>query len=53
MKYIGIAQDRLSDDDQHKTRACNTWEEAHRRAEKLCKKYYTADRGYVSVETVA
>lgn len=49
--YQGIVRDRMSDR-VNKTRVYNNYYAAHAAAEKLCKKYYTGERGSIDVETI-
>ena len=51
-KYEGYAIDRFSSLPTRKTRKYSTEFEAHKAAEKLCKKYFSGDRGMVKVECV-
>lgn len=49
-KYIGYAVDRMGTLTTRKTRRYDTWAEAQKAAEKLCKKCFSGDRGSISVE---
>lgn len=51
IKYIGYAVDRFGALKAHKTRRYSNDYEAHKAAEKLCKKYFGA-RGMVRVESI-
>lgn len=51
MKYQGYAIDRFSALETRKTKFYATEYEAHKAAEKLCKKYFSGDRGMVRVES--
>jgi len=51
MKYQGIARDRLNESETRGTRQYETYQEAHKAAERLCNKHFTGDRGEVDVMT--
>ncbi len=51
MKYKGIVRDRLQELDTRVTRQYETYQEAHKAAERLCNKHFTGDRGEVDVIT--
>lgn len=49
IKYQGYVIDQLNSLETHKTKLYDTYAEAHRAAEKLCKKTY-GDRGTIDVK---
>jgi len=51
IKYVGYAIDRLGALKTRKTREYSNDYEAHKAAEKLCKKYFGA-RGYIRVDSI-
>lgn len=50
IKYQGIVTDRLGSLKTRKTRWHNTFFVAHLFAEKLCKKYFSEERGEISIK---
>ncbi len=52
IKYQGYAIDRFSALETRKTKFYAAEYDAHRAAEKLCKKYFSGDRGMVRVESI-
>lgn len=50
-KFRGIVSDILGSLDEHKTRWYGTYFEAHKAAEKLAKRHYTAGRATIDVES--
>lgn len=50
-KYQGIVKDRLGTLGERKTRYYATYEEAHKAAEKLCRKSW-GDRATINVEMI-
>ena len=47
VKYQGVARDRMNELPDRKTKLYDTYQEAHEKAEALCKKHFTGDRGEV------